>query len=332
MFELVELLNDPEAIKMLVLHAVLYLGAASLMILGMKYVCFHVLEWIHTKHPRIRNPLWGIQDMSDEIKPIFIFATIAVVAIIIISLMMDSLPVPVAVALWILTGWIIIWNYPNSGLRHVENFIVYGLITPISDDVAEIISNSYYYTRNRIVYGCAVFFGLKYVLSAYAMVNTPYVEEVIFFAIIMHFAWYFPFVGPYSVWMILPKKWITKYESAGHDLPADLSFSVERNVAHIKISNSAIHLNGIGKLNIVRGISFDSSFQFEVKPGEDFETSVDLSYNSKIHPWYVDLTLSFTGPKLGGTRTFYPENRGPSQSIMERVYSLPQALNARYLA
>ena len=140
-------------------------------------------------------------------------------------------------------------------------------------------------------------------------------------------------MGPVGIWSILPKRWIEKHDPEGRDIPAKVSFRIEGYEAIIKISNCLVPIQGIGKLNVVRGHNSWPSFKFKIEPGEAFfEITVDLQLSdSPVYPlWYTDLTLSVSGPGLEGTRTFFPEKRGISQRIMEWVYSLPSTVRVLY--
>ena len=334
MFEVFGLSTDnPGVMVGLILQAIWYLGLLSMAILGLQCVISFVREVAHKIYPKITYSGFSAMSYLEDVGHLIIYAVKALVAILIIYRVTDLLPVQVAWALWLLLGWTILWNFPKSGLYTLERYLSYGIIEPVNQKAAEIVSRVYSYTYNQIVYAAAVFLGLKYILlPAYAPESAPFIEGIVLFAILMHFVWYFPFVGPLGIWHILPKRWISRYDPEGMDIPAKISFVVKDNVAIVKVSNVLTPLKGMGRMNIVRGHNLLFSFEFDIEPGTDFEIKEDLHINRLVSPlWYIDITLCFSDPYgLKGTRTFFPEKRGMSQRIMEKVYSLPSTLMVLY--
>ncbi len=336
MFELIELsMDNPRVMGDIILDILVYLGALSVAILGFHCVLSWVKERIHKIYPKINSSGFvNISTYLEDMWSIISYAVKALVAILIIYRVTDLLPVQVAWALWLLLGWTILWNFPKSGLYALERYLSYGIIEPVNQKAAEIVSRVYGYTYNQVVYAAAVFLGLKYILlPAYAPESAPFIEGIVLFAILMHFVWYFPFVGPLGIWHILPKRWISRYDPAGMDIPAKISFVVEDNEAIVKVSNVLTPLKGMGRMNIVRGHNSLFSFEFDIEPGTDFEIKKDLHILNRLVYllWYIDITLCFSDPYgLKGTRTFFPEKRGMSQRIMEKVYSLPSTLMVLY--
>ncbi len=336
MFELVEFsMDNPGVMAGLILQAIWYLGLISMAILGLKCAISFVREVAHKIYPKIRYSGFSAMSYLEDVGHLIIYAVTAAVAVFIISHVTHMLPVPVTWGLWLLLGWTILWRVPFSGLYALEDLIFYKSINLVNHKAAKIISGVYRYTRNKVIYAAAVFLALKYILlPAYAPIGSAaFIEEIVLFAIVLHYLWYFPFVGPVGIWSILPKRWIEKHDPEGRDIPAKVSFRIEGTEAIIKISNCLVPLKGIGKLNVVRGHNSWPSFKFKIEPGEDFEITVDLQLsNSPVYPlWYTDLTLSVSGPGLEGTRTFFPEKRGVSQRVMEWVYSLPSTVRVLYM-
>ena len=335
MFELVELsMDDPGVMAGLILQAIWYLGLISMTILGLQCALSFVCEVAHKIYPKITYSGFSAMSYLENGGHLIIYAVKAAVAVFIISHVMHLLPVPVVWGLWILLGWTVLWRFPFSGLYALESFLFYGSLNLVSQKAAQIVWDVYVYTHHKIISAAAAFMGLKYILlPIYAPESAAFIEEIVLFAIVLHYLWYFPFVGPVGIWSILPKRWIEKHDPEGRDIPAKVSLRIEGTEAIIKISNCLVPIQGIGKLNVVRGHNSWPSFKFKIEPGEAFfEITVDLQLSdSPVYPlWYTDLTLSVSGPGLEGTRTFFPEKRGISQRIMEWVYSLPSTVRVLY--
>ena len=317
----------PELLTLGVIFLILFSGS----IITFRKINYWIFEYLHKKYPRIRR--LDIVEHAHDMRNTVAFAFKALVAVTIMSLVIDMLHISVAWALWILLAWIILWNFPYAGLKYWEFQLRYGLISIVNKNAVDIFSKIYLYVKHKLFYALAVFLLLKFiVLPMYAPPESaPFLEEIALLAIAMHFVWHFPFVGIVGLWFFFPKEWPMRDNPDGRDLPAKVNFSLKNGKAHIKITNVLAPLSGAVRIMVVRGHNHWESFEFHVEPGKNFETTWDYTSRWLVYPvWYADLRVSFTGPEgLKGIRTFFPEKRGMSQRVLERVYSLPEIVKER---
>ena len=323
--------NSPAMLTVWFLRTMICMAVLAVISIIVRNIHYEILVLLSQKYPgKVKSPS---KRQGTKLREVARYYVKSLPAIIILWHITDMLPISVAWGMWIAAGWIIYWNFPCVGLRHWEGLISGGWII-FNREAARIFSGTYWYVKYEIIYAGAVLMLLKYILlPMYVPENAAFIEEIVLLAIVLYCVWYFPFVGPVALWHIFPKEWPERDYPAGRDIPARINFFLKNGEAHIKISKCAAALTGTAIVTVVRGHIDLHRFDFQVEPGKDFDETMGFgTYYGRLlnHVWYTDLTIIISSPgELRGIRTFYPENRGMSQRILERIYSLHSALKER---
>ncbi len=265
---------------------------------------------------------------------VWVFVIKCLVGASLLTFFGGKLPLTWQWALWLVLGWWTIWNFPNVGLGYMEFQISRGIWNSWSERIADMISTVYNYIRYGGLRYIGAYLAIKLLLPNYVSVpveSAAFVWEIILLAFVVHFAWYFPYLGVSDLWDMFPKAWPEREKPQGRDIPAMISFSIKGEEAIISISRCTVLFKGYAVVTAVRGRQQQHDFKFEVSPEKPFETTVQLDKGSRqIYPlWYSHLTLTVTEPKEQvGARVFFPEMRGISQRritqrVMELVYATP---------
>lgn len=262
-------------------------------------------------------------------KDVMWFALLSAIGAAILSQYTESLSLEVAWALWIALAWIILWDFPNSGLNVFERSITYRIPRLFGQLAADIVSSVYHYTVWRVLLGLAVFLSFKYVLlPVYVPQDALLLENIIFFAIVAHFAWYFPYFGPSAIWHRLPTSpWHETEKVRGKDVPAQIQYNISNGKAVVSIKNSAVPIRGYGYVWVLRNGWMDYRFEFLTESGKDFHTKINIQprYSSLDIIWCSKMMLHIQEPnEYQAAKEYLPEKRGVKQKIMEAIFELSE--------
>lgn len=277
-----------------------------------------------TKHEEVGMTTWWGPGMKD----IIWFVLLSTIGAAILNHYTEQLPIVLAWALWIAFAWVIIWDFPNAGLNQLERSLIYGMPGLVGQLAADVMSSMYYYTIGRTLRGLAVFLSFKHILlPIYAPQNAIFLENVIFFAIVAHFIWYIPYFGPRAIWQRLPTSfWNIEAEVVrGKDMPAKVHFNISDDKVKIDISDCTMPIRGYGNVWVLRNGWRPYWFEFEVKPGKEFSTQIDVhrEYTTWDPIWCTKMVLhAVVSEKDISVREYLPEGRGVKQRIMEHVFRL----------
>lgn len=277
-----------------------------------------------TKHEEERMITWWGPDM----KGVIWFTLLSTIGVAILAHYTERLPIVLAWALWSAFAWVILWDFPNAGLNELVRWLIYGMPRLIGQLAADVVSSIYYYTIGRTLRGLAVFLSFKHILlPIYAPQNAPFLENIVFFAIVAHFIWYMPYFGPRAIWQILPTSlWnVESEEVRGEDMPAKVHFNISDDKVKIDIADCTIPVHGYGNVWVLRNGWCPYWFEFDVKPDKQFSAEIDVhrEYATWDPIWCTKMVLhAVVEEKDISVREYLPEGRGMKQKIMEYIFHL----------
>lgn len=250
-----------------------------------------------------------------------LFFTIrAVLVVVLLSAFADALPRAMELALWVVLGWVIIWQFPTVGLARVRFWATYVLPSKLSEDLAQVVIALFDYSVYRAFTGIAVFLSARYLVLPNYVANASFIEEILVFSIVGHFVYYIPFFGVLALWQRLPKKGLQR-ESEYGQIPAKVSFEMVGECATVKIEKCTQSISGFCHVWVLRDCWQETTIPFHAEPDKAFcKLAVDTARSwGTLYPiWYSTLVLEIREPEECKARVeFLPLKPGMKQRMMQ---------------